>query len=212
MRQKVRTKGDLSTTSEAHQKAKEAGDDHFRSWQYNVADKWKDKDPAEIKAALQRSGYPFAVCFEHWINDFNMGTGIRNANAFNAKEVFYLGDKKWDKRAAVGVYNYTDVTWLPTLDDFTKLQDKYTIIGIDNVPGSVPMMSYRWPRNTLMVFGEEGVGLTPGIQAMCQDIVHIEMFGTVRSFNCGTASGIAMYSYIAYQRHLSDMVERAECR
>src|SRR5574338_841424 len=158
MRQKIRTKEDLSVASEKHQQAIQAGDDHWRSWQYNVADQWKDKSPEDIKAALKRSGYPFAVCFEHWINDFNMGTGIRNANAFNAKEVFYVGDKKWDKRAAVGVYNYTDVTWLPTIDDLVKLQDRYTIVGIDNVPGSVPMMSYSWPRNTLMVFGEEGVG------------------------------------------------------
>lgn len=212
MREKIRTKGDLSIISDAHQQAIKDGDDHWRSWQRNVADKWKDKSPEEIKSALKRSGYPFAVCFEHWINDFNMGTGIRNANAFNAKEVFYVGDKKWDKRAAVGVYNYTDVTWLPTIDDLVKLQDRYTIVGIDNVPGSVPMMSYSWPRNTLMVFGEESVGLTPGMKALCRDIVHIEMYGTVRSFNCGTASGIAMYSYLNYQNQLMNRIEADECR
>jgi len=125
-----------------------------------------------------------------------MGSGIRNANAFNAKEVFYLGDRKWDRRSAVGVYNYTNVQWLPTIEEFIKLQEKYVIVGIDNVPGSVSLSTYRWQPNTLMVFGEEGVGLSKPMQAFCRDIVEIEMYGSVRSLNCGVASGILMHDYI----------------
>jgi len=202
MRQKIRTQGDLSATSPAHQEAKALGEEHYRRWSRNVADKFKDLSEAEIKETLQKTGFPFAVCFEHWIGDFNMGTGIRNANAFNAKEVFYVGDKKWDRRSAVGVHNYTEVQWMSTLDEFKKLQERYVIVGLDNVPGSVPLSTYHWAPNTLMVFGEEGTGLTPGMQSLCKDIVHIEMFGTVRSLNCGTASGIAMYHYIDYQKRL----------
>ena len=210
MREKIRTQGDLSATSLAHQQAKNLGPDHYRLWSRNVADKFKDMPEEDIKEVLKNSGYPFAVCFEHWIGDFNMATGIRNANAFNAKEVFYVGDKKWDRRGAVGVHNYTEVQWLSTLDELEKLQERYVIVGIDNVPGSVSISSYRFPRNTLMVFGEEGVGLTPGMQAFCQDIVHINMSGTVRSFNCGTASGIAMFAYTEYQNRLSHSVEEKE--
>jgi tRNA G18 (ribose-2'-O)-methylase SpoU len=169
---------------------------NYRSWQRNVADPLKEKSVEEIQQHLQATAHPFAVCFEHWIGDFNMATGIRNANAFNAKEVFYIGDKKWDRRAAVGVHNYTEVQWIPTVEDLVKLKEKYVIVGIDNVPGSVSIRNYRWPHNTLMVFGEEGVGLTPEMQALCQDIVEIPMFGSVRSLNCGTASGIVMYDFV----------------
>ncbi len=131
-----------------------------------------------------------------------MGTGIRNANAFNAKEVFYLGNRKWDRRSSVGVYNYTNVQWIPTIEDFMKLQEKYTIVGIDNIPGrSIPLSQYRWSINTLMVFGEEGTGLSLPMQAFCRDIVEIEMFGSVRSLNCGVASGIMMHDYV--RQHLS---------
>jgi tRNA G18 (ribose-2'-O)-methylase SpoU len=193
---KIRSVPDLSDASLAHLAAKESGDEHYRLWQRNVADHFKDKPEEQIKEILQRTCNPFAVCFEHWIGDFNMGTGIRNANAFNAKEVFYIGDKKWDRRSAVGVHNYTEVKWLPTIEDLIRLQNDYVIVGVDNLPGSVPLSSYSWPKNTLMVFGEEGAGLTPGMQAICKDMVYIEMFGSVRSFNCGTASGIAMYDFV----------------
>ena len=207
-RSKIKTVPDLTATSPKHQSAIATGKDHFSAWQYNVADHLKNKTVGEIKQHLKDTAHPFAVAIENLIGDFNLGTVIRNANAFNAKEVFYVGNKKWDRRSAVGVHNYTEVKWLPTINDLVKLQDRYVIVGIDNVPGSVSISTYSFPKNTLMVFGEEGTGLTPGMKALCRDIVHIEMFGTVRSLNCGTASGIAMFQYTEYQRKLSEHIEK----
>lgn len=194
--EKIKTVPNLAATSPKHIDAIASGKEHFSAWQFNVADHFKDKTVDEIKAQLKATSYPFAVCCEHLIGDFNLGTVIRNANAFNAREVFYLGDKKWDKRSAVGVYNYTEVQWIPTIDDFMKLKDKYVIVGIDNVPGAISLSSYRFVPNTLLVFGEEGVGLTPAMQSFCQDIVEIPMYGSVRSLNCGVASGIVMHDFV----------------
>ena len=169
----------------------------FKSWQHNVLDHFKGMSVEDIKSNLADTASPFAVCMENWIGDFNFGTLVRNANAFNAKEVFYIGDKKWDRRSSVGVYNYTDVNWLSTIEDFIKLKEKYTIIGIDNIPGkSIPISTYNYPLPCLLVFGSEGTGLTETMQSLCKDILHIDMIGSVRSLNCGTASGIAMYDLI----------------
>lgn len=192
---KVRTQPDLSLNSPLHQDAM-INDKDFTAWQFNVVDSLKDKTIEEIKQHLQDTSFPFAVAMERWRGDFNFGTLVRNANAFGAREVFYLGDKKWDRRAAVGVHNYTNVQWLPTIDDLVKLQEKYVIVGIDNVPGSCSISSYQFVPNTLLVFGEEGVGLTPEMQSMCKDVVAIDQFGSVRSLNCGTASGIIMYEFV----------------
>lgn len=196
-RQKIKTMPNLADTSIKHLEAIKNGKEHLSSWQYNVADHLKDKSVEEIKEILRNTAHSFTVCMENFIGDFNIGTLIRNANAFNCMEVFYIGNKKFDKRGAVGVYNYTPVTWLSSIDELISLQEKYTIVGIDNIPGSVPMKTYQWQPNTLMVFGEEGVGLTPAMQAFCKDIVAIEMYGSVRSLNCGTASGIVMYDFVS---------------
>ena len=193
---KIKTVPDLAAPSPKHQAAIAAGDAHYSAWQYNVADHLKSKTVDEIKQHLKDTAHPFAVAVEHLLGDFNLGTVIRNANAFNAKEVFYIGDKKWDKRAAVGVYNYTEVQWIPTVEHLKKLKEKYVFIGIDNVPGSRSIHNYRWPKNALMVFGEEGTGLTLEMQELCEEIVEIPMYGSVRSLNCGTASGIVMYDYV----------------
>ncbi len=190
----------MALMSTEHRVAMEDPEANYRAWQRNVADPLKGKTEEEIRSLLRETANPFAVCFEHWLGDFNMATGVRNANGFNAKEIYYIGDKKWDRRGAVGVHNYTEVQWIPTVSDLIPLQDKYTFVGIDNVPGSVPMADYEWPENTLMVFGEEGPGLTPTMQSFCKSIVHIEMFGSVRSFNCGSASAIAMYDFVSKYR------------
>jgi tRNA G18 (ribose-2'-O)-methylase SpoU len=196
-KEKVTTMPNLIDSAPAHKAAVAAGDAHFRAWEYNVADHLKSKTVEEIRQYLKDTSNPFAVCAEHVIGDFNLGTLVRNANAFNAKEVFYVGNKKWDKRSAVGVHNYTEVKWLPTLEDLIALQDRYVIVGIDCVPGAVPLFSYPLKENTLFVFGEEGVGLTPGMQAFCKDIVYIPQFGSVRSINVGTASGIVMHEFVS---------------
>lgn len=196
MKPKITTQPNLSDSSPLHQQAIQDGDEHFRRWQRNVIDKYKDKSEEEIRADLRMTAHPFAVCFENFIGDFNIATGIRNANAFNAKEVFYIGDKKIDRRGMCGVHNYTKITWLPTVDDLLALQDHYIFIGADNIPGSVPLNTYKWVPNSLIIFGSEEVGLTPQMQTLCQDLVYIEQFGSVRSLNVGTASGIIMNDFV----------------
>lgn len=196
-RTKLQTVPNLASESPVHQEALANPDEHYRLWQRNVQDHLKGKTVEEIQRHLATHSYPFGVAFEHWIGDFNMGTGVRNANGLGASRVYYVGDKKWDRRAAVGVHNYTEVQWISTIEEFEKLALSWTIVGVDNVPGSVDIQDYEWPEKPLMVFGEEGTGLTPGMQKLCKDIVHIDMVGSVRSFNCGAASAMAMYDFVS---------------
>ena len=165
----------------------------------NIADKYKGWLNDLIREDLQKHSFNFAVCFEHWQGDFNMSTGIRNANGLGAKEVYYSGIKRWDRRGAVGTHHYTNVKHLPNAQAVEELKNHYVFVGVDNIPGSVSIDDYDWggfTRPVLMVFGEEGTGLTPEMQVSCEAIVEIPMVGSVRSLNCGTASGIVMRDYV----------------
>jgi tRNA G18 (ribose-2'-O)-methylase SpoU len=138
---------------------------------------------------------PFAVLMQHWQGDFNVAQCIRNANGFGAKEVFYIGKKHYDRRGALGCYKYLDVHYFSSMEEILKLKEKYTFIGVDNIPGSVSMETFQWPENALLIFGEENAGLTAEMVDLCDTVVKIDMRCSVRSFNAGTASGIAMYDY-----------------
>ena len=165
----------------------------WNSWNYNVEDRFKGKSKNHIKDILRSTSHNFAVMMEHWQGDFNIGTMIRNANAFNAEKVFYYGKKKYDRRGSVGTHHYIDLEYLNEL--LISLKSDYVFVCLDNVPSAVPMENFVWPENSLMIFGEEGVGLTDEILAMADHIVSIKQYGSVRSMNVGTTSGIAMYDY-----------------
>jgi len=168
----------------------------WNSWTYNVEDRFKDKSQEEIKQTLRTTSHPFAVMMEHWNGDFNIGTMIRNANAFNAEKVFYYGKKKYDRRGAVGTHHYVDLNFISDNDGLLSLKSDFVFVCLDNVEGSVPIENFKWPENALMIFGEEGFGLSDEILALADHIVSITQYGSVRSMNVGTTSGIAMYDYM----------------
>jgi len=175
--------------------------DRWKLWTRNVVDRYKNWPTESIKRDLQRTANPFAVCMEHWQGDFNISTLIRNANAFNAKKVYYLGKKKYDRRGTVGTHHYVDLVFLDGgVSELVDLKKTYTIVAIDNnVPDTYKLDKFDWlslKKPPLMVFGEEGVGLTPEVLKIVDYSVEIPQYGSVRSLNVGTSSGILMYSFV----------------
>lgn len=193
----MRTFPDLAALSPAHVEASK-NKDYLWDWnrERNVVDHFKNLPDEEIRARLQESSFPYAVCVENWLHDFNIGTCIRNANAFNAREVFYLGEKHFDRRSSVGVQAYTNIQFLRTMEEFLRLKERYVIIGVDNIPGSVAIDDFEYPDNSLFVFGGEGPGLTPAMIELTDHMIMLNQFGSVRSLNAGTASGIVMNDFV----------------
>ena len=166
----------------------------------NVIDFYKGWETDAIKADLDRNRLPFIAAFEHVNGDFNKATGIRNTNGFLGREVWIVGEraKRYDKRGTVGTHHYEHVkyadSWLSVfrgIDDFPD----YRVVAVDNVSGACDIREYNWSPKTIMMFGEEQRGLSEEAFLFADDIVYIPMRGSVRSFNVGTSSGIAMYDY-----------------
>ena len=154
---------------------------------------WKTE---AIKADLDTKRHQFGVLCTNFQNDFNIGSVIRNANAFLAKKVYVYGRRKWDRRGAVGTHNYLHLDYLPAEYDLTQLKKQYTLVGIDNIDGAVPINDYEWPENALMCFGSEQSGLPQDLIDECKDVVYIKQYGSVRSLNVACASSIVMYDYL----------------
>jgi tRNA G18 (ribose-2'-O)-methylase SpoU len=74
------------------------------------------------------------------------------------------------------------------------------LVGVDNLPGSVSLETYELPRGCVLVFGQEGPGLSPAMRAACDVVLHIEQFGSTRSINAGAAAAVAMHAWV--RRHV----------
>jgi tRNA G18 (ribose-2'-O)-methylase SpoU len=163
----------------------------------NVIDFYKYWENDAIIGDLDSKRNEFVVAVERVNGDFNFSTVIRNCNAFLARKVYRSGKRQYDKRGTVGTHHYEHVDYI---DNITSLIDKYRaegyrIVAIDNVGDAQDIRSYQWEPRSFMLFGEEGRGLSQEAIDMSDDVVYIPQFGSVRSLNLGTASGLAMYDY-----------------
>jgi tRNA G18 (ribose-2'-O)-methylase SpoU len=175
----------------------------------NVVDAYRYWRNEAITADLDARRHPFHVAVENWQHDFNIGAVVRNANAFLAAEVHIVGRRRWNRRGAMVTDRYQHVRHHAGIEDLLAWSAgrDLPLLGIDNLPGSVPIQSAELPRACVLLFGQEGPGLSAEARAAVRAVLHIPQFGSTRSINAGVASGIAMYEGI--RRHA---VGRIPCR
>ncbi len=170
----------------------------------NVLDRYRYWTRAAIVAELDTRRHPFHVAIENWQHDFNIGTVVRNANAFLAAEVHIIGKRRWNRRGAMVTDRYQHIRHHPGVDEFSDwaVTNEVPIIGIDILPGSRPLETAALPEKCVLVFGQEGPGLSAEIQGLCGIVYSIAQFGSTRSINAGVASGIAMHAWIRQNAEL----------
>ena len=162
----------------------------------NVADIYRYWKVEAIKADLDARRVDLHVAIENWQHDLNIGTIVRNANAFNVSAVHIIGKRHWNRRGAMVTDRYLDIFHHATVEDFVNAVSGRHIIAVDNLPGAVPLTTARLPEKAVLVFGGEGPGLSREMQATAEQMVMIEQLGSTRSVNVGVASGIVMYAWL----------------
>ena len=163
----------------------------------NVLDKYKSLPMDTIIADLNRNRMPFEIAIENLERDFNMGTIIRTANAFNVQAVHIIGRRQWNKRGAMMTDKYMDVIYQENVPTFIEAMSKKSIIAVDNTEGSVELAKAALPStDTVFVFGSEANGISDELLAQSEQIIAIEQFGSTRSLNVGVAAGIVMYEWV----------------
>jgi tRNA G18 (ribose-2'-O)-methylase SpoU len=163
----------------------------------NVVDRYRYWRRGAIVADLDGRRHPFHVAIENWQHDLNIGTVVRNANAFLAQAVHIVGERRWNRRGAMVTDRYQHVHHHPTVDDFAgwAAGQQLPIVGVDLLPGSTSLVTADLPRACVLLFGQEGPGLSAAARERVDQVLHIPQFGSTRSINAGVASGIAMYEW-----------------
>jgi tRNA G18 (ribose-2'-O)-methylase SpoU len=138
------------------------------------------------------------VAIENWGHDFNIGSVVRTANAFNVAELHIVGRRRWNRRGAMVTDRYLHVRHHTDVEDLVAWASSSgtPLIGIDNVPGAAPLETFALPRACCLVFGQESNGLSAEAQAACTAVLAITQFGSTRSINAGAAGAIAMHAWV----------------
>ncbi len=163
----------------------------------NVLDKYRYWSVSAIVADLNLRRNPLRIAIENWQHDLNIGSIVRTANAFNVASVHIVGKRDWNKRGAMVTDRYLEVIHHPDIPDFKSWFDERTIeiIGIDNVDGATSLEKAKLPKECVLLFGQEGAGMSDEAIAACSRILAISQYGSTRSMNASAAGAIAMYAW-----------------
>ncbi|WP_347979239.1 RNA methyltransferase [Microbacterium sp. ProA8] len=163
----------------------------------NVVDAYRYWTMDAIVADLDTRRHAFHVAIENWQHDMNIGSIVRSANAFLAAEVHIIGKRRWNRRGAMVTDRYQHVRHHETVEDFAAWADAASlpVVAIDNVEGSEPLPAADLPERCVLLFGQEGPGLSPEALAAASATVQIEQYGSTRSMNASAAAAVVMYEW-----------------
>lgn len=168
----------------------------------NVVDRYRYWTREAIVADLDTRRHSFGVAIENFAHDLNIGSVVRTANAFAAAEVHIVGRRRWNRRGAMVTDRYQHIRHHADAQALAGWAGErgLTLIGVDNLPGAIPLETYDLPRKCVLLFGQEGPGLSEQAHAACADVLSIAQFGSTRSINAGAAAAIAMHAWV--RRHV----------
>lgn len=172
----------------------------------NVVDDYRYWTREAIVDHLDTRRHRFHVAIENWAHDANIGTVVRTANAFLAGGVHIVGRRRWNRRGAMVTDRYQHIRHHPSVAELTgwAYEHGLVVVAVDNTPGSVRLEEVALPENSLLLFGQEGPGVTPEARAAAEVTVSIAQFGSTRSINAGVAAGIVMHSWVSQHADLDE--------
>lgn len=171
----------------------------------NVVDAYRYWSREAIIADIDRRRHPLHIAIENFGNDANIGAVVRTANAFAVDTVHIVGRRRWNRRGAMVTDRYQRLHHHDTTADLLSFAADagLTVVAVDNVPGAERLEQTALPRDCLLIFGQEGPGITPEAQSGAALTVSIAQFGSTRSINAGVAAGIVMHAWITRHADIS---------
>jgi tRNA G18 (ribose-2'-O)-methylase SpoU len=165
----------------------------------NVVDAYRYWTREAIIADIDTRRHPLHIAIENFGNDANIGAVVRTANAFAVDTVHIVGKRRWNRRGAMVTDRYQRLQHHDTTAELLAFaaEQGLAVVAVDNLPGAVRLEHTRLPRNCLLIFGQEGPGITDDAQRGATVTVSIAQFGSTRSMNAAVAAGIAMHAWIA---------------
>ena len=171
----------------------------------NVVDAYRYWTREAIVADIDVRRHPLHVAIENFGNDANIGAVVRTANAFAVETVHIVGRRRWNRRGAMVTDRYQRLEHHDSTEDLLAFAAGagLTVVAVDNVPGAVRLEETALPRDCLLLFGQEGPGISAAANAGAALTVSIAQFGSTRSINAAVAAGIAMHAWIRQWADLS---------
>lgn len=142
-------------------------------------------------------------------SSYNVGAVLRTADASGVTHVYLIGYTPTPKDAfgrtnnqiaktALGAEKTVPWSHHKTLRDVLKILKKESthIIAVEQVPRARNYKTYKAPKKSAFLFGNEPRGLSKQAVSLCDAAIEIPMKGTKESLNVSVAVGIILFHYL----------------
>ena len=132
----------------------------------------------------------------------NVGAMFRTADACGVSKLFLVGYTAQPPKIQIDKVSLGAEKWMPWehKKDLVKLikslkKKKVCVVGLEKTETSekIEDLKIKNGQDIALVVGNEVDGISDDILELCDDVVHIPMYGKKESFNVSIAAGIAMY-------------------
>ena len=150
---------------------------------------------------FKKQTFPITLICDNITNAPNIGSLFRTADAFGIEKIIFCGEnielgRKVSKtsRATEKAVNYSINQDIHQIINHYKEKD-YDIIAVEITSDSEPIHNYSFQskKPIAVIIGNENFGISEDILSLCDDTIHIDMFGQNSSMNVVQATSITLY-------------------
>jgi tRNA G18 (ribose-2'-O)-methylase SpoU len=130
-------------------------------------------------------------------SNINISGIARSASASGITRLILTGDAKLITRIARDGADTLSIEIHRTLAPVLKKlrAQGYRLVGLEQATNSQDLNHFTFAPRTVLVVGNERLGLTEEILDQLDDVIEIPVYGLPHSFNVSSATAMALYEY-----------------
>ncbi|MFO0818586.1 MAG: RNA methyltransferase [Pirellulales bacterium] len=130
-------------------------------------------------------------------SNVNLSRIVRTAGCCGIERVIACGRPKLDPEIARDGAHVVKLETHRTLPPVLKTlkSQGYRLVGLEQTTGSSSIYDFRFERKTVLVVGNERLGLEEEVLALLDHAVEIPVYGMPYSYNVASATDMALYEF-----------------
>lgn len=149
------------------------------------------------RAAPLATRLEYGLLLHHLRSGHNTGSLLRSAEYFGLGQVFLSGYTPGVSHSSVRKSGMGAQDWLPVyrVGHYRELPRLVSLpwIGLEPDPAAESISDFEWPPAGLLVFGNEELGIEPGLRSRLDHLIRVPAYGRKYSLNVAVSAGIVFW-------------------
>lgn len=150
---------------------------------------------------IQNNRFPVALLLDGLSDARNLGAMFRLADAGRLEAIYAYRMEALERhrrmsRLSRNTQKLTPFYHLENLEEVKALKEKFDLVALEITKKSIPYTAFQIKRPTILIVGNEQIGVSEDLLSIADAAIHIPMYGLNFSMNVSVSTGIAVYKLL----------------